>query len=141
MVIGPISCLTATMSLTTTCTLLDMQEQLEPSVSRRQKRPTRERIQQAQERLEDPEPWMVIMPQIRHCWLGASLHEHIEDLEDEAIGCLVSLAITEGKYGTVEACMIIYHVLNDRRDGWRPSIGWLNTTCGEARAALRDPQK
>ena len=119
-----------------------MREQLLANVDQRQISSTLERLQKAQSRFEEFEPWMVLVPRVPQVW-EQILREAIVDLDDTAIGALVSLAGTpgpEGKYGEIEACRITCHVLKDRRTGWRPSNSWLTSTVGEAKKALRNPQ-
>ena len=110
-------------------------------VQTRQIRTLLERLHGAQQRLEDPEPWMVLNPRIPAVWEGI-IRGAVEDLDNPAIGSVVSLANTQGKYGTIEACKLIYHILKDRSSGsFRPSNSWLVSSIGEARQALRNQQK
>ena len=119
---------------------MDMQDQLERTVDKSYTEPLLDRVEAMQQRLEDPLDWMTLQPRIPYCW-NQALHEHVENLDDEAIGELVSLATTEGKYGTIEACRIIYHIFKDRTVGARPSSGWVITACREAFEAIRNQQR
>ena len=116
-----------------------MQDQLERSVDHHYIGPLLDRLQAMQERLEYPLPWMTLQPRVPADWEQV-LHEHIENLDDEAIGATMSLGTTEGKFGCIEVCRIIYHILKDRKAGVEPSNGWLIKACKEAFEAIRNPQ-
>ena len=120
--------------------LEDMQSSLESHLEPVYLGPLLARLEDAQEHLEDPLPWMTLQPQVPAIWEQV-LHEHIENLDDEAVGELMSLGTTEGKYGRIEVCRIIYHILKDRRAGVKPSNVWLIRTCREAFEAIRNQQR
>ena len=99
-----------------------------------------ERIEGAQYRLENPEPWMVLATEEQPQVWKTLITESMEGLDAQAIGWLRDLGYTQGKYGTIETIRIIHHIFKDRRASKKPTSGWLIKTCQEAFEALRNMQ-
>ena len=105
--------------------LENMQSSLERSLPRAYVEPLLNRVDELDEYLDEPLPWQTLTPIVPQHWEHV-LREVIDDLDLEVFGRLIDLGTNEGKYGSLEVCRIIYHVLKDRMSDQDPrSNGWL----------------